>query len=267
MEFLIQHNLMNEQQLAITKAAVAPYPHQFIGMIPFSHEITSERPLVGNDYIPYGSTLFTTVASEQYPSWKGLFFDLDVFNYEASVANRDDMLNDLYIFNAECVLDFMTNQLRGGAQDWFVRPSEDLKQFAGQVMEAKECAAWLKDAMACESSGSYKIDPKTRIVISHPKQIKAEWRWFIVGGKIVSGSMYRAHGQMHQKRATDQDVIDEAQSFADKWLPSPCCVMDLALVGPFDEVKVIEFNCIHSSGFYDNDVSAIFKALYEYCIK
>jgi hypothetical protein len=63
-------------------------------------------------------------------------------------------------------------------------------------------------------------------------------------------------------RELDQKVIDEAQSFADKWLPDSCCVMDLALVD--DSLKVIEFNCINSSGFYNHDVSKIFKELYEF---
>jgi hypothetical protein len=57
-------------------------------------------------------------------------------------------------------------------------------------------------------------------------------------------------------------MIDEAQELANKWLPDQCCVMDLALVE--DELKVIEFNCINSSGFYDHDVDAIFKALWKY---
>ena len=61
---------------------------------------------------------------------------------------------------------------------------------------------------------------------------------------------------------TDQKMIDEAQTFADKWLPSECCVMDIALVN--GELKVIEFNAINSSGMYDSDVVAIFKALWEY---
>lgn len=263
MEFLIQHNLMNPEQLELTRKAVELYPHQFVGMIPFSREITSDKPLIGQDYIPYGSTLMTTVASQGL-GWKGLFFDLDNFNYLAAAKNRDDMLNNQHILTLEEAVRFMENGMRGAGQEWFVRPSHDLKQFSGQVIDAKECAAWFRDMMECETSGSYKLDADTPIVIATPQNIKAEWRWFIVGGKVVSGSMYRAHNQLRKERVTEQALIDEAQSFADGWLPSPCCVMDLALVG--DGLKVIEFNCINSSGFYDNDVSAIFKALYEYCI-
>ena len=262
MEFLIQHNLMNGEQLELTRQAVEPYPHQFVGMIPFSREIISDSPLIGQDYIPYGSTLMTTVASQGL-GWKGLFFDMDNFNYQAAVDNRDDMLNSnvITLDHAIHILNSVVEQ--EPTRLYFTRPSHDLKQFSGQVIEAKECRDWFKDMMECQTSGSYKLDADTPVVLCYPQHIKAEWRWFIVNGKVVSGSMYRAHNQLRKERVTEQPLIDEAQSFADKWLPAPCCVMDLALVG--DELKVIEFNCINSSGFYDNDVKAIFKALYEYC--
>ena len=253
---------MNAEQLQLTKDAVAPYPHQFVGMIPFSREITSDTPIVGNDYIPYGSTLMTTVALNEY-KWKGLFFDLDKFNYATADQFRSDMLNSGMILSLVETIQFMRTE--GGNRDWFIRPSQDLKQFSGQVIHAKECADWLQDAMECDSSGSYKMEWDTPIVVSEPVNIQAEWRWFIVDGKVVSGSMYRAHNQPRKERVIEQELIHEAQVSANGWLPSPCCVMDLALVG--GELKIIEFNCINASGFYDNDVSAIFRELYNYCIK
>jgi hypothetical protein len=261
MEFVIQHNLMNEDQLRATKDAVAAYPHRFVGLIPFSREITSDEPLIGTDFIPYGSTLLTSLVHEM--GWKGCSFDLRKFNYEASMRNRDDMLqhDELYYIGP---IDFAIELLRTQDRDrpFFIRPSEDLKQFAGQVIEAGECADWLEDAMKCDTSGSYKLDANTVVVIANPRNIQAEWRWFVVGGEVIDGSMYRAHGQLIKQHETNQAVINEAQVLADKWLPDPCCVMDLALVD--DEIKVIEFNCINSSGFYNHNVNDIFAALYEY---
>lgn len=260
MKFVVQYNMMGEQQLSKIRSSVERFPHVFVGIIPFSHEMTANEPLEGTDFIPYGSTLMTTVTKGL--GWKGLHFDLSTFNYEAAARNRADMLNAQYLMNIGDTIRFMQVDAWGANQQWFVRPSDDLKQFSGQVMEATECADWLTDAMACESSGSYKLEPTTKVVIAEPKNIQAEWRWFVVGGKVVSGSMYRREGQMFQKRENDEATIREAQGLADVWLPDPCCVMDLALVD--DEVKVIEFNCINSSGFYDNDVDAVFKSLYDY---
>lgn len=262
MQFVIQHNSINTKDLYTIKESVSNFPHHFISLIPFSREIVSDIEFVGRDYIPYGSTLLTTLISNGY-NWKGLFFDLERFNYRASIKNRNDMLNDDMIVSVKDAIEFLRRN--ENKKDWFIRPSHDLKQFSGQVIEAVECANWLEDAMLCDSSGSYKLDESTDVVLSAPLNIQAEFRWFVVDNKVVSGSMYRCRNQFRKERIIDSDMIKEAQTFADKWLPSPCCVMDLALVD--DEVKVIEFNCINSSGFYDNNIYDIFKSLYDYCIK
>ena len=250
---------MGEAWLSEVKSAVKLYPHEFVGVIPFSREITSESPITGYDYIPYGSTLLTTLAHEK--EWRGCHFDLNKFNYAEYIKNRDDILNTAGVI---CSVEYAVRLLKSRPNDelWFVRPSADLKQFSGQVIEAKECADWLEDAMLCESSGSYKLDQNTEIVLAQPQTIQAEWRWFIVGRKVISGSMYRYKGKLVAIPETDINVIQRAQTFADKWLPNPCCVMDLALVD--NELKVLEFNCINASGFYKHDVKAIFKSLYEY---
>jgi hypothetical protein len=257
MKFAIQHNLINNDQLQLVADAIKPYPHIFVGVIPFSREITSEQPLEGIDYIPYGSTLLVNLAADL--GWTGLHFDVSKMNYRNFLANHPHMLND----NVMSVSD-ARNMLSGVDRysKWFTRPSEDLKQYSGVVMEAGEIVPWFTSMMEAGGGGSYYMPPDAEVVVCSPKEISAEWRWFIVGGKIVSGSMYRAHGQLRKLRELDQAVIDEAQALANIWLPCDCVVMDTALVG--DEIKVIEFNTINGSGVYDNDVPAIFKAWWEY---
>lgn len=254
MKFLLQQNLMNEDQLLKVKQATENHPREFISLIPFSREIVCDNDITGTDYLPYGSTLLTTLGLDY--KWKGLFFDLDLFNYGAFKENRDDMLNDWVILPVKDAIGFFAQR---HGEEFFLRPSHDLKQFTGTVMEASEAEEWLNDAMLCDSSGSYQIDADMPIVIDVPKNIQAEWRWFIVDGMVVSGSMYRFRGNLQLEEETDPLVIIEAQMLADKWLPNPTCVMDVALVD--DEVKIIEFNCINSSGFYANDVEAVFNAL------
>lgn len=261
MKFLIQNNLMGKKQIDMVVNAVKDFPHQYIGLMPFSSEIICEEPLEGIDYIPYGSTLLTTLGYEKY-KWSGLYFDLDNFSYRKALKYRSDMLNNGFVIPIEDAITFLSG--RPNDENWFVRPNLDLKQFSGIVLPAGECVSWFKDAMECDSSGSYKIHEGTMIVVAEPQVIQAEWRWFVVGGKVVSGSMYRCHQQPRQERSLEEDIIFEAQEKADEWLPHPCCVMDLALVN--NKLKVIEFNSINSSGFYDHDVVKIFKELYNYSV-
>jgi hypothetical protein len=257
MKFLIQHNLINPKDLLEVKEAIKEYPHEFVGLIPFSREICSDEPIVGLDYIPYGSTGMTEVGLDY--KWKGLSFDLSRANYQAFLDHRNDMLNG-GVMRLDDAVKFL--ETRDPRELWFTRPSKDLKEYTGMVDSAGDLYIWMKDRLECACSGSYQLQPDTMIVLSHPINIDAEYRWFIVDRKVISGSMYRNNGQLFSQEITDEDMIDEAQSFADGWLPDPCCVMDLALTD--FGVKVIEFNCINSSGFYKCNIKKIFDALWEY---
>lgn len=253
--FIIQYNMIREEQLLMLKNVVNKYPHQYVGVIPFSHEIKSDIPLVGKDFIPYGSTLLTNLANEL--KWSGLYFDLEKFDYGVALKNRNDMLNDGVMTIQEAQV-FLNNQSEDS--DWFIRPTKDLKQFSGYVTKAGEFLEWSKKALESDSSIGHKLTLETEIVVSRPQNIQSEWRWFVIDGKVVDGSMYRFNDKLIKEHIDDLEVINEAQGFADKWLPNKNCVMDLALVD--NKVKVIEFNCINSSGFYNHNVEIIFDSLW-----
>ena len=121
MKFILQDNLMNVDHCLQVKYAMDPYPNTCVGVIPFSNEITCQEELVGQDYIPYGSTLLTMLADDL--GWKGLFFDLDTFNYRSFLYHRDDMLNDNVMEIVEAI-GFLA--LQDPESEWFVRPSQDL---------------------------------------------------------------------------------------------------------------------------------------------
>ncbi len=253
MKFVIQYNLMRNDHLIQIKEAIKEYPHEFVSVLPFSEEIKSDNDLIGEDYIPYGSTLFVKLAKRL--NWKGLYFDENKFNYSEALKNRNDMLNDNVITIKEAIK-IIENQKKNS--EWFIRPSHDLKQFSGMVLTAEKCLEWFNNVINIDSE----INLDTEVVLTKNKQIKAEWRWFVIGRKAISGSMYRFKENTIKERVVEKNLIDEAQEFANKWLPHENCVMDLALVG--DELKVIEFNGINASGFYNHDVKLIFDSIWKY---
>ncbi len=261
MKYVIQHNLINTDQVEEIRQVVINHnlPHVFVSIIPFTREIICDELLDGVNYIQYGST---TLTMETYRlGWRGQYFNPVRFHADVWNTQRSDMLNsDAMVVPIVQAIDYLRSL--DTTTDIFIRPAEDLKQFSGQVIQASEAADWLTDAMECASSGSYQLALDTAVVVAPPKNIQAEWRWFVVGGRVISGAMYRCRGKLIKEREEDSATIAEAQTFADVWLPSPCCVMDLALVD--NQLKVIEFNTINSSGFYNHDVEAIFVELYKY---
>jgi len=256
--WVVQANLLSKERQQDVAWALRDLEIPYVGVnvIPFSDELEFlfDMPL-GRGIIPYGST--SLIRHAQKFNWSGLFFSKTNFQVPVWNQNRDDMLNnDADVMTVkEASVKFSTKDKR---ELWFIRPVEDLKAFTGTVTTSEEISRW----MTSIDGGNFQIQEDTMVAISQPKEILAEWRWFIVGGKVIDGSMYQHKGSLVKTHETDEKVIQEAQTFADKWLPHQTVVMDLALTnyGP----QVIEFNCLNGSGFYGHDIAKIVKAVTEY---
>ena len=214
--------------------------------------IVPPDPALGKNLIPYGSTHLVKVA--QAEGWQQLYFDDATFRVDAWLRNHPSILNA----DAEVMTLSKARGIAAQRQQWFIRPLHDLKEFAGHVIGGADLAAWVArlEVGDCEINGS------CLVALSEPKTIQMEWRYFVVGGRIVTGSAYRFKGQPHQKRELDAEVLAEAQALADMWLPHPCCCMDVAL---FDNKPyVVEFNGLNASGFYAHDIEAFARAVSDY---
>lgn len=254
--WVIQENLLDSKQIADVCFAVKNdggnvYP---VKVIPFSDEIDffwDEPPT--KDVVLYGSAKMSKLAYKK--GWAGLFFN-DNFDTGVWAKHRDDMLNqNPVIIRAGDVIKYFEDQHIDDEELFFIRPVLDLKAFAGGVQSVKE----IKEHMGSTHVENYSFDVDTMVSMDVPRNILGEWRWFIVNGKVINGSQYRRMGQPHRKQVTIQVRKDHAQELADKWLPHPNCVMDLAMTS--NGWKVVEFNCINSSGFYDNDIPKIVQAI------
>jgi hypothetical protein len=259
--WVIQNNFIDQTQADIVAKSVLADGGKVAGakVIPFCDTIkfwdneAPQGPLV----VPYGATKLTKMARKY--DWKGVFFN-DNFDTAVWNANRSDMLNqDGKIMKVSETAEF----LKGYPDDlpMFIRPCLDLKAFNGTLTRVSEIKNWMKST----ESGNFSFNADTLVSIAEAKHIQAEWRWFVVDGKVIDGSIYRLRGQRLTIHERDQKVIDEAQGFADVWLPDSTCVMDLALTE--DGMKCIEFNCFNSSGYYNHDIEKIVKAVNSYMRK
>ena len=253
--WVVQNNLLNEEHVRrVTDAVekIGRHVHH-VQIIPFSDEI--ERvDVLGERVIPYGSTKMTRLATAY--GWNGLFFNDPTFQAPVWCKERDDMLNaDALYMTIHEGLDYVKQH---PTEAWFIRPVDDLKTFAGGLITAQQYERWIDEA----SHGGYTFDGTKQVVFAKPKKILAEWRYFVIDHKVIDGSMYRYNDRLVKRHETDVEVLQEAQEFAEKWLPSEVVVMDLALME--DSVKVIEFNNFNSSGFYDHDIEKIVREVTGY---
>lgn len=254
MKWILQENLISDEQVTKFEDVFNKHdiPFENITVIPFTDKIDVKSR--DSFKIPYGSTSLSVFAYKE--KWKGMFFNE---NFKTSIwkEKRDDMLNaDARFFTVSEAKDIMSQE---DEREWFIRPDNDFKEFAGAKTVTSEFNEWVNKISGANGN---LLDDNTDIVIAPIKNISAEWRWFIVNGKIIDGSMYRLRHRLYKKHEDDIAVLNEAQNLADMWLPHKICVMDTALVN--GEIKIIEFNCLNSSGIYDHDVEKIIISITNY---
>lgn len=250
--------MLKESFIENVRKIVDFYPSVLAQIIPFEKDFTTSEPLDGLEYLPYGSTTMTNICYNR--GYTGVFFN-DNFKYSEYMKQHPLMLNaDVGSMNMFEAIEFFKNN----SGQWFCKPDADDKNFTGSVEHSEFWIKMLEDKYRYkDSAGDYGADENFIVTISKPKNILMEYRCFIINGKIVDMSMYRFKGNLQKENLMhENDMLIQAQNIADWWLPHRNVVMDLCLRDD-DEVRIVEYNCINSSGFYKNDPVKIIGKLYE----
>jgi hypothetical protein len=221
-------------------------PFTLCGVIPFEHTITGIEQV--NFSIPtmfYGGTVLPILAKKLNCS-TGIFWEDGWWNPNIWATHRKDMLN-------QSVNTITLSQLR---EDWitqpvFVKPVA-VKEFTGMVLEGPD-RDWFNEEYN-ELSGDLKI------CCSPIQKIEREWRFWIIDGKIITGSLYKKYGYLTIREPIGVDIWKAAEQLLKNWVPSDTVVMDAAQLTT-GEFKIVEFNSINSSGFYNADISKIVTAI------
>lgn len=248
--WIVQTNLGSAAPHEAIKSVCERHGLLFHGVtvIPFSNELPDM------DYdgptLAYGAARFIKNVADA-AKWKpGVFFDEKAF----TVANCLRAWGD-WMANSDSKvvrLDRVATLPYEPADDVFVRPNSDLKQFAGEVMTFKSLCDWA----ASISGKGFELDGSLLVAVAAPKRIKSEWRVFAVeGGRPIAGTRYRVDGRL----ALDGDVPDKVIAFVKarlgEWMPAPALALDVAEVG--DDLRILELSDIHSAGHYAADLEAI----------
>jgi hypothetical protein len=162
----------------------------------------------------------------------------------------------------------------------FVRPNSGMKEFTGMV-----CPEYNYDE-CIKLAGFYGVDSDLLCLISSVKDIKKEWRFVIVGGKVIAGSMYRdwSHAEKQTRNVATKDYVlmhshstweeanDEAawscaQRCANKYNPDNVWTVDVALIPGYNNYRVIEIGCFSCAGLYGMDLKLVLDAVSEEAVR
>ncbi len=253
----VQTNLLNAPDVQNIRRACIDQEHHFepLHVIPFSDDLPDVP--VDVPTIFYGSARMT-VAIARHGQWQpGVFFDDDAFSYTTYIEQLGaHMLNhDAICASIRQLAHAPPSQILRETT-YFVRPNGDDKTFAGTLMTGLELTQWAQKLVEL----AVEMDLEAPVVIARPQEIQTEWRLFMCEDQVITASRYRTRGQLDEERGAPQDVVSFAQDAARLWCPARAHVMDVARLAT-GELRIIEFNGINSSGFYDASISDIVATL------
>ncbi|MEM9427452.1 MAG: ATP-grasp domain-containing protein [Pseudomonadota bacterium] len=147
-------------------------------------------------------------------------------------------------------------------EQWFLRPVEDSKEEPGRVRSRHEIIELAEKVLRLDVSeiprGSLRHD--TRLMLTLPREIRKEWRVWIVSDRVVTYSMYKEGSRVIYRQEIDEDALAFAHRLVDVNPGyAPAYVMDICRTD--DGLHMLETNCINAAGFYDADLMKLAVAI------
>lgn len=140
---------------------------------------------------------------------------------------------------------------------FFVKPAIAQKAFTGMVVTGGDT----RELLQGPDGQARRLDPLMLVDVSPvQQQLRAEYRFVVAAGQVVTGSQYREGALSRVLRVDDPAILRQAASLVDGWLPAPVSVLDMAVLAN-GAALIVEFNSIHSAGHYAMDRERICQAI------
>lgn len=252
MHWILQTNLFQEAEWSRLVATLEQFglPYSVHRVVPFVGELEPLPVLRAAKAVCFGS--YSMRHSARKYRWDpGVYdlFDQDFLAQKAAWGER--------MLNADSrVLAFEEVQLE---HPTFLRPIDDSKYFAGRVFDPHEFEAWRRRVCDLDEDDGTSLSPTTRVQVCTPKTIHAEYRFWIVGGKIVTKSLYKLGRRVVYASDVDERMDHFVLQAVADWQPHRAFVIDVCDTpeGP----RIVEINTINAAGFYAGDVQRLVAAL------
>jgi hypothetical protein len=258
MFWVLQKNLYNEGAFAdlLQQLDRQNVRYQIVDVIPFAHEMIPDVN-VDEPVFVLGATAMGKIAKKK--GWKPGYIDQNI-NYHNLIENYD-----VFALNYDALI-LKLGEVNFSNIPWdefFIRPVNDGKSFAGMIMNINELQEWiLKIAKLTDENSYTSITLYDEIVISPLKEIQAEYRFFVVDSKVVTGSQYKLGNRVCYRAlqsGLDLEVFQFARKMVNIWQPNTAFALDVASTS--EGYKVLEINSINSAGFYFCDMGKFINAI------
>lgn len=257
MHWIIQDNDFKEigweTLLSVLEKTGASYSIHKV--VPFVGELLPDIDIDG-PVVCMGSYSLRHVAKAK--GWTPGVFDLEPHTYGECIRHwGKEMLNHAsYAF----ALKHIAAVCPDPDEFLFFRPVGDNKNFAGGIWPVSHIMSLYDNVRNLKDDEVYYgLNPDTLIIKSEIVEIYAEYRTWIVDGKVATASQYKLGNRVIYNSDVDEDVIRYATAAAKIWQPERAFVLDVARTPA--GLKIVEINTFNAAGFYAGDTYKIFEAI------
>jgi hypothetical protein len=265
MRWLLQNNIFNEAAFDILLETVGRFgfEHSVHDVVPFAGELVPEPPAHDGKTIAFGSYSMRHSA-RKYGWTPGLY----LMEHAQPRAVQNERWGTGNLLNGAGVETALGNAAEAAAavlgvhdvDRVFIRPAQDSKVFSGTFMTASGLSEWIGKVEALGEDADASLNLATEVLVAPPRGVVREWRNWVVGGRIVTSSLYKLGTRVVYEEGIDPPALRFAGEMIRRWDPAPAYVMDVCEIDT-GGYAIVEVQCVNSSGFYAGDVQKIVAAI------
>jgi hypothetical protein len=159
------------------------------------------------------------------------------------------------------VIDLPDNLDRTFTTPVFIKPTSDLKGYIGGVIPVGMTIH--EFIMQSSYMPHWKSESS---LIAEVKDIHSEYRFFVIGDRVVTGSRYMLNKEVDASIEIPECVKEKAIELAKVYHPDKVFTMDLALLSN-GAIEIVEYNCFNGSGTYAAPLNELMSELSHMSIK
>ena len=162
----------------------------------------------------------------------GKYYGKHMLNWEAQILDFSEVVDSRWF------------------SDMFIKPTDDLKAFAGLMLPSMQT---LGEALA--KTNHMPIPKDQKVLVGPPVNIGREFRLFIVNNQIADACQYRnrGHSSVKEIEMSLAFEIDAYFKIINELAPAPAPVYVIDICETNDGFKIVEINCFNCSGMYKVD--------------
>jgi hypothetical protein len=280
-KWLVEADVFDDNQDALIAAIKAQgFDHHILKYVPFDDDLVNRcSKIYGPEecVVFYGSLNFGHKLRKL--SWvPGVYLNEKAFECTSYYpVFHGELLHENYIMMPYGDLlnkkDWLFSIFPGGKL--FIRPNSGIKEFTGFVCEYNT----FEDAV--KLAAFYDVESNLLCLVSRAHNIDLEWRFVIVDGEPMSGSLYRDWSRpekiddgfstkdyvlrhSHEKReyalhSENKELWEYVEKIAKLYEPDKCWTIDICTSQ--EKFKVLEIGCFSCAGMYANNMGMIVNAV------